>query len=468
MIRVDGATTNETFTIPNIFINDGYWDVAANWKGNVISVDGSDAIIRAECTIPNEAVARANNITIDENGSLTIADGGQLYHNNEGVMTTLQKTITAYTTNNDSWYLIGYSFAGNGAIDEMDNLLDNDYDLYYYDEPTHYWRNYENTANNITELEAARGYLYANNETITIGLKGTLETANAMVNVPLSYTSTAGSLKGFNLVGNPFAHNVTSFTGSNVADEVYRMNNTRTDLMVDNISDNNPLKPGEGFFVKATGNNASITFNGSAKNDMTNTDCIKLEISENNQLVDRLIMKREGKPLEKLTLHENGTKIFAMHDHQEMAVVPIEGNELDICFEAAKNGIYTIALNTDNTSLRYLHLIDNMTGNDVNLLQTPSYNFVAMTTDVVNRFKLVFVCGDTNDDNEPFAFISNGNIIITADVADATLQVIDVMGRILVCRDARSCVSTNGMTPGTYLLRLISRDKVMTQKIVIR
>ena len=158
------------------------------------------------------------------------------------------------------WFrFIGYSFAENGAVDEMVNLLTSDYDLYYYDEPMHYWMNQKNTANNFTELEAAKGYLYANSVAQTIGLKGTLNSANAMMNIPLSYE--ADALKGFNLVGNPFAHNVTVFTGNNVATEVYRMNEAKNNLMVSTISATNPLKPGEGIFVKATADEASITFN---------------------------------------------------------------------------------------------------------------------------------------------------------------------------------------------------------------
>ena len=478
VIRVSGATTNDTFTFAhyNVFTTEGNWNVAANWSTGAVPSAGSNVAINADVTIPSGYTANAGNVSL--NGStLTIADGGQLYHINEGVTATIQKNITAYTVHQtqgdaktDGWYLIGYSFAGNGVITEMDNLLENDYDLYYYDEPTIYWRNYKNTIHNFTELEAAKGYLYANSQDVTLGLKGTLNAGNATVNVPLSYTSSAGSMKGFNLVGNPFAHDVTAFASDNVAEEVYRMNETKDNLIVDNITTTNQLKPGEGFFVKATDENASITFNSSAKNEMTKTGRINLEIIENKQLIDRLILKCEGEPLEKLTLSKNGTKIFAMHDNQEMSVVPIEGNEQDIYFEAAKNGTYTISFSTENTTLHYLHLIDNKTGDDVNLLKTRIYNFEAKTTDYANRFKLVFICGNANDDDETFAFINNGNIIITADVEGATLQVIDVMGRVIVSREGlvSGNVSTNGMTPGMYVLRLINGNNVMTQKIVIR
>ena len=474
----------------DVFTTDGNWDVAANWSGNVVPADGSDVAIVANATIPSGTTVNADNI--DLYGTLTIADGGQLYHNNDGVTATIKKNITAYSTEtgvNNGWHLIGHSFADNGTIDEMDNLTANDYDLYYYNEPTHYWKNYKNTANNFTELKAAKGYLYANSQAQTIGLKGTLNTANATVNVPLNYTDGI-DLAGFNLVGNPFAHNVTTYTGTNVAEGCYVMNETKDDLTVSEISAANPLKPGDGFFVKATAENASITFNSGAKGETAKTGRINLELRENGKLIDRLVVKHEGEPLEKFTLRENGTRIYATEGGKDYAVVTVissdsEANqtEIPVNFKAAKNGTYTISVNLENTDFGYLHLIDNLTGTDVDLLApviarneaiqgTASYTFHAKTTDYASRFRLVFsVCGDANSDNEPFAYVDTaGNIIVNGGSSTGleTLQVVDVMGRVIVQGDAMNRVSTSGMTPGIYVLRLINGNDVRTQKIVVR
>ena len=79
----------------------------------------------------------------------------------------------------------------------------------------------------------------------------------------------------------------------------------------------------------------------------------------------------------------------------------------------------------------------------------------------------MFVCGDANDDNDgdnAFAFFSNGNIIVNGE---GMLQVVDMMGRVVLSGDAIHRVSTNGMTAGVYVLRLINGDNVKTQKIVI-
>ena len=69
-------------------------------------------------------------------------------------------------------------------------------------------------------------------------------------------------------------------------------------------------------------------------------------------------------------------------------------------------------------------------------------------------------------ENEDFAFISNGEIIINGE---GLVQVIDLLGHILVQRRDGACtVSTDGMAPGIYVLRLINGEKVKTQKIIIR
>ena len=151
-----------------------------------------------------------------------------------------------------------------------------------------------------------------------------------------------------------------------------------------------------------------------------------------------------------------------------MAIVSCEGNEQPVNFKAAKNGTYTLTVNLENVELDYLHLIDNMTGADVDLLEMPTYTFTAKTTDYASRFRLVFSAnGDANSANTdvPFAFVNNGNIIINGE---GILQIVDAMGRVVISGDAKHCVSTTGMAPGVYVLRLINGGDVRTQKIVIQ
>ena len=479
------------------FVNGGNWSEEYIWdKGALPSADDA-AVIHGNCTLDMDAEVASltindyvtlyiesgqtltvtGDINIGPSGYLYIFDGGQLIHSVNGVMATVEMIPVAYTDANvsDGWNLIASPISGTIETSSVQNLLDHEYDLYYYDEPAHYWRNEKNPDNYFNTLRAGQGYLFAINIDDQLGFTGPLNSGTSQFTEYLSYTEEVGKLKGFNLVGNPFVHNVTTFDGQYVAEDVYRLNGNRDDLVVSDISNENPLKPCEGFFVKATQEDAYITFNNSgakgSERSMSQTrGRIIMEISQNNLLIDRFIVKDGGEPLEKFTLKDNGTKIFAERDNEEMAVVPAEGNEQAVSFKAPKNGTYTLRVSCTGMNLSYLHLIDNMTGTDIDLLQTNEYTFSGKPEDYASRFRLVFDANGNANADSTFAYVdAGGNIVITNTEAGATLQVIDVTGRVMDCRDASnaSAISTSGMTAGVYVLRLISGDDVKVQKIVI-
>ena len=501
------------------FGGDGLWSNPANWMDansepcTNLPGEGAQVAIFAECEIDVdvtvESITNANyeevlpltvktgvTLTATEYvytsttpGNLIIKDGAQVIHPNTGAQATVEKNITAYTPNSkNGWHLVSSPAIESFAPTADNGFLANEYDLYFYEESTHHWRNHKPNGQYANfNIEPLKGYLYANSANDTLQLQGTLRTATETVNFPLSYTDGI-ALAGFNLVGNPFAHNVTSFTGSNVATEVYRMNEARDEVAVGTLSENNPLRPGEGFFVKATAENASITFNSRAKGETAKTGRINIELRENGHLIDRLIVKDGGEPLEKFTLNENSTRIFATEGAQDWAVAVIASEakqssrtEQPVNFKAAKNGTYTLTVNVENMDLDYLHLIDNMTGADIDLL-TPAgvplckggkgnskpYTFTAKTTDYESRFRLVFSADeDVCEPNAPFAYINNGNIIINGT---GTLQIIDILGKELVRKELstfNSQLSTSNFAPGVYVLRLVGGDTVRTQKIVV-
>ena len=140
--------------------------------------------------------------------------------------------------------------------------------------------------------------------------------------------------------------------------------------------------------------------------------------------------------------------------------------ELPLNFKAQNAGSYTLSFSTENLELGYLHLIDKLTGTDTDLLATPSYSFEARKTDAANRFTLVFNANAVAE--EAFAYISNGNIVVVNAEAGTTLQVVDMMGRVVVNTDAQRQVSTANIPVGVYVLRLINGNELKTQKIVVR
>ena len=155
-------------------------------------------------------------------------------------------------------------------------------------------------------------------------------------------------------------------------------------------------------------------------------------------------------------------------DGKDYAVVRSEEvGELPVNFKAETDGTYNLSFTTEEVSFNYLHLIDNMTGADVDLLETPSYTFEARSTDFANRFKLVFATG-TLSVSENFAFFNNGNLLINNE-GEATVQVIDINGRILSNEtiNGSANINVNGAA-GVYMIRLINGENVRVQKVVVR
>jgi hypothetical protein len=117
--------------------------------------------------------------------------------------------------------------------------------------------------------------------------------------------------------------------------------------------------------------------------------------------------------------------------------------------------------------MNYLHLIDNLTGENINLLQTPSYTFTSRRSDYASRFRLVFSYTGDDVEGDDFAVIINGNIIVPNADADATLQMVDMTGRVIFSRSVTEDITTDGVAAGVYVLRLINGTDVKSQKIFV-
>ena len=370
-----------------------------------------------------------------------------------------EKEIAAYT-GNGGYYLIA-SPIGTINPEDVADMLDNDFDLFYFDEAQELeWINYKTGS---FDLEAGKGYLYANSEDVVLSFIGTQYNGTGEVTMS---RSGSGRFEGWNLVGNPFSENVY------IDRDFYIMNEEGSEIIPASDIERDYIEPMEGVFVVAEQDQETMTFSTTAPDNKSPMIALNLRrggvsTGSTTAVIDRAIVRfGEDRVLPKFQLRSNSTKIYIPKDNMDYAVVHADYmGEMPVNFKAKENGTYTLSLNSEGMEFSYLHLIDNMTGNDVDLLQTPSYSFEAKTTDYASRFKLVFAVNDgPSIGSGAFAFISNGNIIVTAE---GILQVIDMTGRTLVCTDVARNVSTNGMPAGVYVLRLINGDDVKTQKMVI-
>ena len=455
------------------FIHEGLWDDEENWS-NGLPQGGSDVVIAAPAII--EGTAHVGHITFENGGSITIAKGGELTHS-DNVTATFQKGIIAYIVDSCGWFTIASPVTYNLLISNY-VATESTYDLYLYHEPTHYWWNskdpkHQNPEQDFTVLKHREGYLYANAEDVTLSFEGNMLATDNMVTIPLSCYAN-GNLKGYNLVGNPFTRRLTAEDVIKIGDDdltTYLMADGGVELVPYTLVER-PIEPGEGFFVQATEPGQSLVINSATRGEQAKQEpaYLCIEAGRDGAYGRAYVQMNNGNTLRKMKLSDNTPSVSVWHNGEDWAAVTIESatGELPVNFKAAENGTYTISVSIEGLEVDYMHLIDNMTGADTDLLQTPSYSFDAKTTDYESRFKLVF---STNEADGPstgsgtFAFVNNGEIIINGE---GMLQVIDMMGRIIISKDGVHTVSTNGMTPGVYVLRLINGEKMKTQKIVIQ
>ena len=365
-----------------------------------------------------------------------------------------EKPILGYSAeDNNHWYLIA-SPVGQVSPENVDNMLLNDYDLYAFDQSEELeWRQYgfENTTFN---LEPGMGYLYANSENDTLVFTGTAYDGEGTVTLDKDNEAV---LSGWNLVGNPFA--AEAYIGDR---NFYRMNEDGTDLIADPTT--GAIAPMEGVFVIAETDGEELTFTTEAP---APEPVLVMNVTKGRgAAIDRAAVRfGEGRALPKLQLNPNSTKLYIPVDNEDYAVVSSEGvGEMPVSFKAEKSGTYTLSFTCQEVSFGYLHLIDNLNGNDVDLLANPSYTFDASSTDYASRFRLVFATGNTDDS---FAFFSNGSLVVNND-GNATLQVVDVTGRLLSSQNVNGCASVNlNAAPGVYMIRLVNGDNVKVQKVVV-
>jgi hypothetical protein len=281
-------------------------------------------------------------------------------------------------------------------------------------------------------------------------------------------------------VGNPFNVDAT------INKSYYTLDSKGSNIVATEVAGTTPIAPCHGVIVEATSANDSVVFTKVAQQTNVVPDNGRLRIAltqvvepdsrfaslrggttKQSTLDNAIITFNEGSQLGKFYFGHQNANIYISQGNQDYAIAFSEGQgEMPLNFKAKKNGNYTISVNPENVEMAYLHLIDNMTGADVDLIATSSYTFNAKTTDYASRFKLVFAVNDgPSTGSGTFAFISNGNIIVNGE---GTLQVIDMKGRVIRSTNVAHNVSTSGMSAGVYVLRLVNGENVKTQKIVVR
>ena len=412
-----------------------------------------------------------NNVNNNNNygfACYAVGTGGDLSLYKKNIETeTYELHVNGYGDSEGGYVLLASPVYANPAntgmiTDDGSDEQNLTYDFYYFDQSQDLeWINYR--AHNFNIIPG-KGYLYASKNGVDLTFTGIPYSGNGQIT--LKKTENA-EFAGWNLVGNPFGNAAT------IDKAYYKLKEDGSDVNPE--TENSAIDVMEGVFVVAETNGETVTFTEqTTPNNDSEIAQMNINVSKSRgESVDRAIVRFDnGNQLPKFQLNPNHTKVYIPQGNNEYAIVRSDAQgEMPVNFKAQSNGTYTISIDAKNVEMSYLHLIDNMTGADIDLLATPSYTFEANTNDYSSRFRMVFSANNVNDDttSETFAFF-NGSEWSISNIGRATLQVVDMLGRIVSSEsvNGNTTLSTTNLKDGVYMFRLVNGENVKVQKVVVK
>ena len=477
-----------------------------NWAdGSFTSAAGTDApntasaivFIDANCTIPENhgdvtigtlVVSAGKALTVNSGNTLVVTkvdnagddsrlvinDGAQLIiPDGANVKATFKKSTEASTAKaTNSWYAI-FSPVDNV---EIESFVKGTHNVYRYDETETEWEEYRDSHNIYTTLDNGRGYLYRST-TADFEFAGDVNTDN--YTYPLTYTASAGDLKGFHLIGNPYSHNIykgenAAITNTYLEDGFYTL--TAAGAWVAGTDNTTAIAPNQAILVqaKSSANAVNLTITHTTNQGPTaakNGNSQIMFAVDNDDYSDvAYVIFKEGHGLNKVE-HRNAEipMLYVKHNDERFAIADMDEGvkTINLGFAAKTIGKYTLSVKAEG-DFNYLHLIDKLTGNDVDLLIENEYHFIGAQGDNDDRFVVCFDKSEMPDGYNDSVFAwQNGNDIIVN--GDGELQIFDLAGRMATSihvNDGQT-ISTSVLRNGVYIFKLVGND-VKTQKIIVR
>jgi len=366
---------------------------------------------------------------------------------------------------------------------------------------------------NESTLIRGRGYMVALKEEGYLQAYGTLNQGD--INVPV--TKTEGiewtTREGQNMLGNPyqsyldfnaFADNTTNANLWNTGTDPFYiiMDEDEADYVTYHVSQSvntdrasRYIYPHQGFMVKidaagtaqftdamrsvSTSGSYSASFRGDDHADYPLVNLFAKDMNGNRDMVTvELGRPDKGGLLKSLVPGSSTGSLYCRYEEKDYDLAFTEPGlaEAAIRFTTSEDMEYTMTWNTQNGEFGYLHLIDNMTGADIDCLTADEYRFSSRPSDYASRFRLVFAYtgieeheeGGASAGSAVFAFQMGDELVVNGE---GTLQLFDVTGRLLLTTEVSGSQTTMqkpNVGAGVYLLRLTNDNGSKTQKIVIK
>lgn len=497
---------------------DKQWSNYMNWENYMYPNDNSDVYIQADCeldvdvVVANLEITAAKVLTVTEGKILEVTNnlvspktqtgqissiigmrienGGQVINNCDNVNASIVHNIHMGDGDQPFWQFISSPLQGEnlcfyslgssssnltgGGQEQLQTLLR--YNQAPTPTQTGEYLEWENASIHNFGLENGRGYLLSSNCAGAYTVSGVLRYSGNeedTIQIKLDYITSNPDIHqhGWNLIGNPFPSNAYVNRSYYVIDTDGRQWDPHEKGTSDVISSC------AGIMVHTTADDpdkrATFSRNSNSEALAQNNGSLSVTARRMNQRtremdkIDKVIVSfNEGAELPKFVFDENEAQISIMQDGKAYGIATSDKNgSLPLRVEVPELGFYTLGVDIAEAELSYLHLIDRLTGDDVDLLVWPEYNFTAKKNDNPNRFTLVFKGKDMGDGgNDIFAYQNGSDIIVDGE---GELQIFDVMGRMVKATAINGIETINMPENGVYIFRMVGND-IKTQKIVVR
>ncbi len=440
-----------------------------------------------------------------------------LIHQSSGVAATVNRYIKGSA---EAWHFVSspvsnQSISGNW-VPSGTYGNGTGYDLYVWNEPSSCWIYRLNTSSTVnwntvhpsSNFEVGRGYLFSfQTANPTKSYSGLLN--NGLQSISLTASSSIDSLKGFNLIGNPYPSAIdwqasSGWTRSNLCPsgsgyDMWIWNDVANNYGVCNSFSGSGtngvsryIAPEQGFFVLAS-TQGTITVNNSVrvhneaslwKSEQSIPLCMSVRVnsedgngfdeakiqfgSENNndgamKLFSRvnsapsLYLEGSGKPLSIVNL-----------------TTPQENPSVALNFNPGISGRFSISCDFDLMDFDLVILEDKLLNKIQDMKINNNYQFDADASDVCKRFVLHFAPGSDNGGGELPAIVYSNENTIFIDLSLVTdqswVEIFDLSGKLLQRSDLTSeSVNTYklDLSPQVLLVRVFTAKQNKSVKLLI-
>lgn len=396
--------------------------------------------------------------------SMVLNEGAQIYHS-YALATTIVRNVAFLTS---GWGTLSAPTAEAVVVFDTEGR----HDFYQYVEPADLEWEYI-PATNEYEMRVGRGYLYANKENVKMSFVGTLNMGS--VGYALSHTE-GKALAGFNMIGNPFTHNITlNHLQGEIANAFYSVD--PSGAWVPNV-ESPVIAPFQAVLVQtnAAGNTLAINKieNTASTSRSASEGILKINVANTSYNDVAYVLFEEGIGLRKIGhFNEEIPMVSVSVEDKDYAVATMSKDvtEIPVSFKAMTMGQYTISVEAKDCEFDAMYLTDKLTGEKVNLNTASSYTFMATSNDNPDRFVLTMTTGTTGIEQnaECFVYVSNDEIRFNNINGQVNVRIYDMLGRPVAEYDVyeSATISTSSFERGMYILQMTDENGVRTQKVLV-